>query len=61
MAKVKCIVHGCKSSPVLRGVCNNHYHQVYRAIRVGAIKSWAEAGRKGLAFSVKSKPGPKRS
>lgn len=56
----KCIVRGCSSSAVLRGCCNNHYHRMYRAIRVGAVKSWSEAARNGLAVAVKSKPGPKR-
>lgn len=57
----KCLVRGCKAKILIRGVCRNHYHQTYRAIKVGRIKSWAEAGRKGLALAEKGRPGPKVS
>lgn len=58
--KPKCIVDGCKKPSKLRGCCHNHYHYVYRSIKAGAIASWSEAEKSGLAVSKKSKPGPKR-
>lgn len=58
--KKKCIVRSCGTESVVRGVCNKHYHSVYRAIQSGDIWDWAAAARKGLAIASKSKPGPKK-
>lgn len=53
----KCI--RCSKPSFSRGVCFNHYHKVYRAVRSGEIKSWQHAERDGLAVAKKQKPGPK--
>lgn len=61
---VKCLIDGCDSIGVYRGLCTRHYNITQKKVREGRI-TWDELERKGLAKpyirNARGQLNPKRS